>query len=115
MQRMEAFIPTLAHIAVQQAPAPELSLDHGGLWVTFHFPPAVVGAPEEALGETTQNTTQKILAILRAQPQASRKDIAAQIGDLTEDGVKYQLAKLKAKGWVRRMGADRGGRWEVLV
>ena len=115
MQRMEAFIPTLAHIAVQRAPAPELSLDHGGLWVTFHFPPAVAGAPEEALGETTQNTTQKILAILRAQPQASRKDIAAQIGDLTEDGVKYQLAKLKAKGWIRRVGADRGGRWEVLV
>lgn len=119
MQRMAAFIPTLALIAMQQAPAPELSLDHGGLWVTFHFPPAVVGAPEEALGETTQNTTQnttqKILAILRAQPQASRKDIAAQIGDLTEDGVKYQLAKLKAKGWIRRVGPDRGGRWEVLV
>jgi ATP-dependent DNA helicase RecG len=54
------------------------------------------------------------LAVLRAQPQASRKDIAAQMGDLTEDGVKYQLAKLKAKGWIRRIGSDRGGYWEVL-
>ncbi len=112
----------LLHKAVSQqagTPAPELSLDHGGLWVTFHFPPAVAGAPEEMSAETTQNTTQnttqKILAILRAQPQASRKDIAAQIGDLTADGVKYQLAKLKAKGWIRRVGPDRGGRWEVLV
>jgi ATP-dependent DNA helicase RecG len=39
-------------LACQQAgtPAPELSLDHGGLWVTFHFPPAVAQVSEEALG-----------------------------------------------------------------
>ena len=85
--------------------------------MTFHFPPAPAVAEEKASAETTQKATQKtaqkILAILRMQPSASRKEIAAQIGDLIEDGVKYQLAKLKAQGLIRRVGPDRGGWWEV--
>lgn len=103
-------------------PAPQLSLDHGGLWLTFHFPPAAGGAAAKTPVETTQIaaqittqiTSQKVLEILRAQPFANRKEIAAQIGHLTEHGVKYQLAKLKSKGLIRRVGPDHGGRWEVL-
>lgn len=65
--------------------------------------------------KTTQKTTQKILAILRDDPSISRADISKMLGDITEEGVKYQLNKLKTQGLIRRIGPAKGGRWEVLV
>ena len=74
-------------------------------------------------GETTQKTTQKatqkpaperILDILREDPTANRRTIAASQGDMTEDGVKYHLGKLKDEGRIRRVGPDRGGRWQLV-
>jgi ATP-dependent DNA helicase RecG len=40
--------------------------------------------------------------------------VATLLGDISEDGLKYQLAKLKKRGLIRRIGPDKGGRWEVL-
>jgi ATP-dependent DNA helicase RecG len=34
--------------------------------------------------------------------------------DITEDGVKYHLDKLKDAGRIRRIGPDRGGYWGIL-
>ena len=64
--------------------------------------------------KTTLNTTQKILDILRETPSASRASIAETLGDITEDGVKYQLNKLKTAGIIRHVGSAKGGYWEVL-
>mgnify|MGYP002626564406 CR=1 FL=1 len=33
---------------------------------------------------------------------------------LSTDGVKWNLNKLKESGKIRRIGPDRGGRWEVI-
>lgn len=62
---------------------------------------------------TTQETTQKILVILRQNPAAGRREIAAILRGITEDGVKYHLDRLKTEGLLR-VGPTRGGRWEVL-
>lgn len=69
--------------------------------------------------ETTQKTTQKtteerILDLLQDEPTASRQAIAKRLEGITENGVKYHLAKLKKAGKIRRVGPDRGGHWEVL-
>ena len=64
--------------------------------------------------KTTLNTPQKILDILRETPSASRASIAETLGDITEDGVKYQLNKLKTAGIIRHVGSAKGGYWEVL-
>jgi len=64
--------------------------------------------------KTTLKTTQKILKILRTCPTAGRKQIASIIGDISEDGVKYQLNKLKQQGIIRRVGPAKGGYWEVI-
>jgi len=94
------------------ATAPMFRLD-GGLWIEFplRYPHIVSG---DKLEKTTQKTTQKILAILREHPSSSRREIAEQLGDITEDGVKYHLEKLKGQGTVRRIGPAKGGHWEVL-
>ena len=36
------------------------------------------------------------------------------IDDLTEDGVKYNLKRLKALGLIQREGADNDGRWRTI-
>jgi ATP-dependent DNA helicase RecG len=55
-----------------------------------------------------------MLEILAANPCVSRIQIAELLGDISKDGVKYQLAKLKKRGLILRIGPDKGGRWEVL-
>ncbi|MCK5042601.1 MAG: putative DNA binding domain-containing protein [Candidatus Aenigmarchaeota archaeon] len=64
--------------------------------------------------ETTQKTTQKILELLKENPNYSRKELANLIGNITEDGIKYHLEKLKSEGRLKRIGPDKGGHWEVL-
>ena len=71
--------------------------------------------------KTTQKTTQKlskkqeeILAYLKNNPNASRKELTENITDLTEDGVKYNLTRLKDLGLIQRIGPDKGGFWEVI-
>ncbi len=45
--------------------------------------------------QKTLNTTQKkILNYLKEHPHATRKDMAAVIGDITEDGIKFNIGKL---------------------
>ena len=108
--------------ACQQAgaPAPELSLDHGGLWVTFHFPPAVAGAlektPVETLGETPVETPLKtpdqILRLLRQQPTLTLAAVAQAIGKSTS-AVERAVAGLVKSGKIRRVGSTKKGRWEL--
>ena len=69
---------------------------------------------EATAQKTTQKTAQKILELLRTNPSVGRGEIAAQLGNITEDGVKYHLNKLKTEGRIRRVGPDKGGHWEVL-
>ena len=104
------------------APAVEVEQERGFeiresyLRVTFPYREGftITDSSEETTQKTTPNTTQKILAILRQTPSASRASIAAELGNITEDGVKYQLNKLKTAGVIRHIGSAKGGYWEVL-
>ena len=69
-------------------------------------------------GITTQktlNTTQKkILNYLKEHPHATRKDMAAVIGDITEDGIKFNIGKLQQYGLLKREGGRKSGTWVVI-
>ena len=67
---------------------------------------------QKTSGKTTQKTVVRILRILRKDPHATRHALAVAIG-LTDDGVKWNLQRLKAAGRLRRVGPDKGGHWEV--
>ena len=63
---------------------------------------------------TTQKTPQeRLIELLKANPKLSRSDLATLL-KLSEDGVKYQIKKLKDKGIIKREGPDKGGYWEVI-
>ncbi len=57
-------------------PDPVLRYDDSGFWVEF------VG---KHMARTTQKTTRKILSVLKENPAATRKEIAAILGNITED------------------------------
>jgi predicted HTH transcriptional regulator len=63
--------------------------------------------------KTTQKTTQKILELIRNNPKITRKELAKKIGNITEDGIKYNIEKLKKEGKIKRVGPAKGGHWEV--
>ena len=55
-----------------------------------------------------------ILALLRDHPYMSARDLAERIG-ISPKGVEKNLRILKENGSLRRIGPDKGGRWEVLT
>ena len=108
-------------------PEPEYGTDGAFVWITFKRPNSITNSVtltqhiEESGQKTTQKTTQKltkkqeeILGFLKNNPNASRKDLTENIADLTEDGVKYNLKRLKELELIRRVGPDKGGFWEII-
>lgn len=66
--------------------------------------------------KTAQKTTQKqeaILSYLKEHPEAGRAEMAQNIEGITASGIKYNLKVLQEKGFLKRIGSDKGGYWEV--
>ena len=67
--------------------------------------------------EKCNNCTLEELAVLRiiaANPTITQKDLAALIGK-SERTIKTRTVALQEKGYLRRSGGKRNGRWEVLI
>ncbi len=52
--------------------------------------------------------------LIKANPEITRKELAVTLGNITENGVKYHLMKLKKDKHISRAGADKGGYWKLL-
>jgi len=96
---------------MKDAGLPKPIFQKEGIFSVTLFRPSSVY--EEATQKTTQKTEDRIIEILTSNPNASRSEIAKMLGDITEDGVKYQLNKLKKQGKIERKGSYKGGHWEV--
>ena len=70
-------------------------------------------ARKEGRSPETPSLSDRILALLRQNPSAGRREIAATLGT-TQSIVRYRLDKLRAAGKVERVGPDKGGYWKVL-
>ncbi len=58
-------------------------------------------------------SSEKILSLLKTEPDLSAREIAQKIG-ITPRAVEKQIAKLRKAGRLRRIGPAKGGHWEVL-
>lgn len=69
--------------------------------------------------DTTQQreiaTQKKVLEYFKDNPKANRVDAANAIGNITEDGVKFIIAKLQKKGLLKRVGGRKYGEWLVCI
>lgn len=63
--------------------------------------------------KTTKKTTKKILDIIKDNPYINTKEISEIIGNITPDGVRYHINKLKKSGILERISADKGGYWHI--
>ena len=55
----------------------------------------------------------RILELLRERPKITIAGLVDETG-LSRNGVKWNIDKLKAEGFVRRVGPAKGGHWEVV-
>ena len=90
-------------------PDPKFSYSNREFRVVMKRKPLVSPVKEK----TTQKTTQKILALIKNNPNITRQELAQALS-LSENGIKFHLRNLKANNFLRRIGPDKGGHWEVL-
>ncbi|MDD5617009.1 MAG: helix-turn-helix domain-containing protein [Candidatus Methanoperedens sp.] len=60
-----------------------------------------------------EKTREKIIKLIKENPKITTKELADKTG-LSVKGVEWNIKELKDKGLLRRIGADRGGYWEVV-
>ncbi len=66
-------------------------------------------------GQTTLTDAQyAILEIIKKNPKVSRRKLSEEL-NINQSAVQKHLDRLKEMGAIRREGADRGGRWIILI
>lgn len=67
----------------------------------------------ERLAEGLVKSQREILRLVAENPQISKRAMAEQIG-ISTTAVDKNINALKNNGFLRRVGANKGGRWEVV-
>ncbi len=78
-----------------------------GLWEV------VDGKSEGGLKKQAENRQKEILSLLCRNPEMTQKALAEHVG-ITYGSARYHIEKLKEYGYIRRVGSERKGLWEVV-
>ena len=68
----------------------------------------------EDVGENVGENERKVLSIIAHTPQASAREMAEILG-ITSRQCERILAKLKEKGLIARVGANKSGHWKIVL
>jgi predicted HTH transcriptional regulator len=79
--------------------------------VIFNFPDTK-GWPEKGPEKLTINQ-QKMIDAVRNNPYVTREELVKIVG-ISLSKIKANIAKLKVKGILERIGPDKGGHWQVI-
>ena len=63
--------------------------------------------------QTSTAKTTAITTAIKENPNIQLKDLAALL-DISIDGVRWHLTKLKKEGVIKRKGSSRKGKWVVV-
>ena len=69
---------------------------------------------EKTTPKTTPKTCEVLLMLIKQNPQITKEEIAREL-NITVDGVKYHIKKLRNKGIIFWNGPAKGGSWEILA
>ena len=93
-----------------------LRYERTGLWIEFAFPIVVdaisEGAPGKMTGKMTGKISDQILNLLQADGSLSVPVVATRVGKSLST-VERAIRQLRKAGAIKRVGPDKGGRWEV--
>jgi len=85
--------------------------------VTTFFKAIFYRNPEyslKATQKTREKTRERILRIIRENPMITVLELAQKL-EISPKGIEWNLTKAKKEGLLRRVGPDKGGRWEVSI
>jgi len=68
---------------------------------------------EKGSEESSEQRSEKILALLRSEPRLPARLLAERLG-ISPRAVEKQLAKLREQWRLRRIGPAKGGHWQVM-
>jgi Fic family protein len=116
-QPMLAYLPVESLIRVRQADyyqalAESDNVGNSTVFIEFILQ-ALQDALTEALSKTSEKTSEKIVAALIRNSSITIAELAKSVG-VTPRSIERNLQKLQEAGRLRRVGADKGGYWEVL-
>jgi len=60
-----------------------------------------------------EKTVEKIFDAIKSNPKITQNELA-EIAGLTRRGIEWNLAKLKEKEIIKRIGPAKGGHWKVV-
>jgi len=63
--------------------------------------------------KSSQKSSQKIIDAIKENPEVTIKELADMLR-ISDRAVKKNIAILKKKGIIRRVGPDKGGHWEII-
>ena len=93
---------------------PKFEIMGSGLKVTIFAKNGASAATDKTTDKTTDKKSAQILDAIRMNPSVTNDELAKIIGNITVDGIRYHINKMKkAKRIVRRNG-KKEGYWEIL-
>ena len=69
--------------------------------------------PLSGLKSGLNETDSKLIGFIQSNPSVTIQELQEML-NLSRNGVRKALGRLKATGWLRRIGPDKGGHWEVV-
>ena len=63
--------------------------------------------------KTREKTREKIIELVKNNPQITTSEIA-EIAGISIKGVEWNMKKLREGKFIKRVGPDKGGHWEVV-
>ena len=91
---------------------------HDGFYDSFTE--AFSGDEAKRPGSTTTKTTTKrektelVIELIRENPEISVSDVALKL-NISQDGARYHLNKVKKQGVIHHEGPTNGGRWIIDI
>ena len=67
----------------------------------------------EKVGDRLTDNQRRIIEAIRASMTVSARELAKKVG-ISARKIEENIGKLKSKGFLKRVGPDRGGRWAIL-
>jgi len=71
-------------------------------------------SPEEMVEKTREKSDQKIIKLISQNSEITLEELMHKL-DFSASGIKKIIKNLKEKGILKRVGADKGGYWEIVL